>query len=245
MLVYDESMNLEQWARDMMAEHGWYVLYILDDPQTPFGVSYHTFGLRETFGHPDLQICLRINQDLAHAVFSAIVERIRTGARYEDGGCYAGLLKGEYSLRFAASRNDGRKLLRILIPDTNDSLDTEPYSMQLDMLSDGSKLAALHYEVSDLSTRADVENFTISLVLDYHLAMRPGTRFEALMKGPAGSFNIPPRDVPKLDALLQRCYKLYGEEKFNQLLATTSRVARQKIRQVQSKQRHRKRRGRS
>lgn len=103
-----------------MAEYGWYVHFVQDDPQTAMGYNYHTHGLTETYGHPDLQITLPIPAEIAHALFINAIEMLKKGVVFfaDDSTKYEGIMSG-YAVKFVKRREDTRDVYRMICPDQN------------------------------------------------------------------------------------------------------------------------------
>lgn len=66
MYNYDDYENkLAGWNAEMMRKHGWYAHFVPDDNKYPNSINYHTHGLEDSFGHPDLQICFPLPPKIA------------------------------------------------------------------------------------------------------------------------------------------------------------------------------------
>lgn len=119
---------VEAKEQKAMQDLGWYAHYVQDDPEHPFGVNYHTHGLGRSFNHLDLQICLRVNPDVAHMIITNAVEKIKEGFKYQHGKAYDDLIEArdpnlKYKVLFLEARECGRPVLRLIMPDKKGSFD--------------------------------------------------------------------------------------------------------------------------
>jgi hypothetical protein len=118
---------------ESIEKYGWYAHYVFGDKMCPSGVNIHTHYLVESFGHKDIQLCINIDPTLLHFVIVNVVDGIRKGIKYEPGKMYAGLVDG-FKLEFIDAIENGRKVLRLLIPDEKGKY-TGPYAEQLTKLN--------------------------------------------------------------------------------------------------------------
>jgi hypothetical protein len=123
---------LEQQAENMR-QYGWVMHFVMNDSDYPNGINYHTHGLRENFGHPDMQICLPIRPGLAHSIISVVVERIREGEQYVTGKEYHDLLADDMKVIFLEVKEDQRKMLRLILPDEDGGYNQPYYAEQLNV----------------------------------------------------------------------------------------------------------------
>lgn len=112
--------------RDALEKHGWFAHYVTGgDAETPNGYNYHTHGFAENLGHPDFQICLRIDPNIAHTWFHYFATEIKAGKKFDPGSGPA-ILKAEFcqfDIKLMRAKEGGRPLIRIIIPDGKGSLD--------------------------------------------------------------------------------------------------------------------------
>jgi hypothetical protein len=112
----------EQEAREAqwLAEQGWYSHYVFGvDLTRPHIVDAHTHGLREKFGVPEFQIVLKLPQGMVNELFHVLVDRLKTGARFEAGKDYSDVLSDGFLVRMvAASDSFGVTVLRVILPDS-------------------------------------------------------------------------------------------------------------------------------
>lgn len=85
----------------------------------------HTHGLVESMNHPDLQIKFPLSGKTAQGVFHSVVDRIREGQRFEAGKDYDGILTNDYKVRMIEAIEDGRTVLRIILPPKSGALDQD------------------------------------------------------------------------------------------------------------------------
>lgn len=74
---------VQEKMKRQLEEMGWFVHY--SSSMCSEYANIHTHGLVENFGHPDLQIALRINQNLAMGLLTDAVDLIKEGKRFEEG----------------------------------------------------------------------------------------------------------------------------------------------------------------
>jgi len=117
---------------EYLEKYGWVAHYVIDDPAHPNGVNYHTHGLAEHYHHLDLQICLPLRQQHAHAIFEAAIERIKEGFVFRAGQLYDNILAGGFAISFLEVETDGVARLRILLPDENGRYESPAYKEQLE-----------------------------------------------------------------------------------------------------------------
>lgn len=109
--------------RRAMTDHGWFAHYVSDDPETPFGINYHTHGFQESFGHMDIQFCFPAPYQQIHQLFAQVVDNIKGGRKYEPGQKYDDILRGDYDVEFIEAMECGRKVLRMCLPDKNNKFE--------------------------------------------------------------------------------------------------------------------------
>lgn len=109
--------------QEMMNRHGWIVDSVFDLEKN-VACDTHTHGLREKFGHPDLQCVLPMNPKIIHAIFCTIVNKIKKGQTFKSRKCYSGIIK-DYKVRFVEAVESDRKVLRMILPDQHGKLHQE------------------------------------------------------------------------------------------------------------------------
>jgi Domain of unknown function (DUF4262) len=124
--------DLRKQHAELLERHGWVAHYVMDDAAYPNRTNYHTHGLPENYNHQDLEICLPVRQEHAHAIFSAVVGRIKEGFVFKAGQTYNNILAGGVSVTFKEVNSDGILRLRILLPDENGRYEAPFYKEQLD-----------------------------------------------------------------------------------------------------------------
>lgn len=107
------------WEAECLARHGWYAVHVVCGPpdrDTPTGTNSFTVGLADNFGHPDFQIVMPLNGNVAHDVFWILTDRVKAGETFRAGQEVAGVAMN-YRVRFAAATLNGRDYLRVIVPD--------------------------------------------------------------------------------------------------------------------------------
>lgn len=90
----------DQKVIDDVAEHGWHVMKVLDQGDSP-GWAY-SIGLHRTFSHPEIVIFGQ-KLDLMHSMINSIGDDIRAGKTFEIDGRYPDLIEA-YSCTFKPVR---------------------------------------------------------------------------------------------------------------------------------------------
>lgn len=124
--------DLHRRHDEFLERYGWVAHYVMDDTAYPNKTNYHTHGLSENYNHPDLEICLPIRPEHAHAIFKAAVGRIKEGFVFKTGQTYSNIMTGGVSVTFVQVDNDGPVRLRILLPDENGRYEAPFYKEQLE-----------------------------------------------------------------------------------------------------------------
>ena len=100
--------EIEAAQREYLEKYGWYAHYVaLENGMA----NYHTHGLDINF-----QIVVPILPTVCHSLFNDIVERFKGGEQFVDGKEDAELLSG-YSVLYKSAEEDGRHVLRVILPD--------------------------------------------------------------------------------------------------------------------------------
>lgn len=123
--VREEVNNME---REMLEHYGWCVHYrVLDNGL----INAHTHNLSKKFGHPDLQIVLPLDRDTFTQLFARIVTMVSSGARFDVGEEYDGVLVGQ-RVTFVDGLDGKRRVRRLVFPDGAGNLDSRewPFSAQ-------------------------------------------------------------------------------------------------------------------
>lgn len=130
--IQKNHARLRKLMQDDIKKYGFHVHYILHHKEG--FADYHTHGLVETFGHPELQIVMRFQFELAGGIFHDVVNEIRKGKKFEPGKEYENILKGMPIRISAVPPEPGEdERVRILFPDAQGKFGAEaehPYSKQ-------------------------------------------------------------------------------------------------------------------
>ena len=108
---------VRKMQEESVKKYGWYV-HVVQDPRCPANTNVHTHHLVESFGHKDLQICLNINPKTSHRLLADAISEIKNGVKFEPGKKY-GKIINNYQVEFIEAIEEGRSVLRMLIPDEN------------------------------------------------------------------------------------------------------------------------------
>lgn len=121
--LIDEMIVREEFS---MAIYGFYVHAVVPCEHHPNDTyNVHTHGLDKTRNHRDLQIVLPIAPSLAHKLIWDIVNLIdNKGFKCVPGKRCSELLEG-MDVEFMLTQEDGRDVIRILLPDKNGKLPSD------------------------------------------------------------------------------------------------------------------------
>lgn len=107
--------DIQYWTEEMLKRHGWYAHFIPDDKSFPYMINIHTHGMSR-YDHLDLQICFPMIEAEAYWVLTNIASRIRMGKKFTPGILYPDIIPF-MNVEFAEAKEDGRVVLRVIIPD--------------------------------------------------------------------------------------------------------------------------------
>ena len=110
-----------EWEKNAIAKFGFYVHYLCDDRDSPTGYNAHTHGM-EAFGNLDFQLVIPLPAATARSVISNIAERVMNGEKFSSGQLVSNIIKG-FDIKLIEVTEDGRKVLRIILPDKHGKLD--------------------------------------------------------------------------------------------------------------------------
>ncbi len=88
--------DIEARVRADIEAHGVHLGVVPAEAGTPAWAF--TIGLFERFDHPEL-VAFAPDAEFARGLVAGLAARVRTGARFEDGGAYAGVL-GDHEVSF-------------------------------------------------------------------------------------------------------------------------------------------------
>lgn len=111
-----DNNEINSWAEEMMEKHGWYMHAV--PAEDGIHANYHTHGLDETYNHPDLQVTLPLNHEVAHKIICTAVDMIEDGVVFKDGMMYNDIII-TFPVEFRKFREMDREVLRIIFPDSN------------------------------------------------------------------------------------------------------------------------------
>ena len=121
------------WEQLQMSTHGWYIHVIDEDDDAPNHYNAHTHGLKETFGHPDLQICLPLPTETVVDIFHLLVRGIKKGISYLPDRSFDDVLEG-YEVKFIQAKECDRDVLRLLLPNKYGTYSGDIFEAQFTML---------------------------------------------------------------------------------------------------------------
>lgn len=107
----------EDQEREWFTKYGFFIHYV---PNSGDWVNVHTHGIADSFQHVDLQIVFPITPQQAISFMHGVVDEIKKGRKFLVGD-RADILKrkdgGPAPFTFSDAEEQGRRVLRVLIPD--------------------------------------------------------------------------------------------------------------------------------
>jgi hypothetical protein len=110
-----DMRGLKEKEAEMIKSLGFFAHYVADNEHK--FVNYHTHGFRETWRHDDFQIVFPLSPEIAHGIFWNLAHRVKDGDRFSDGQSADKIIGKEMIIKFKASTEAGRSVLRVLLPD--------------------------------------------------------------------------------------------------------------------------------
>lgn len=83
----------------------------------PGSANFHTHGM-DKYNHPDFQLVLGCNMQLAGYILNTLGARVRAGERFKDGDYVKGIFE-DCDVRLDTYEETGRNVLRVIVPDAN------------------------------------------------------------------------------------------------------------------------------
>lgn len=124
--------EVEEWQNEAVKKYGWYAHFVGNGYRNNM-CNIHTHNVQEKFHHPDLQIVVPLPQKQANNILFNLVNKIREGITFSTGEKVNNVVRN-MPITFCEAEEDGRKILRIILPDHNGVVDREhikpPFSMQ-------------------------------------------------------------------------------------------------------------------
>lgn len=131
-----KNTDISDPGKQKIKEHGYYIHYAPPEGNQDF-VDYHTHGLEQSRNHKDFQVLLPAGADILYSqttyspmvampadfttickIISGLVDLVDKGAVFQSGmELYEPIYN--YSVKIVDSTENGRAVLRILLPDEN------------------------------------------------------------------------------------------------------------------------------
>ena len=109
--------EIEEREKEWLREYGFYIHYVIPMEESDSElINCHTHGLKESFGHEELQVVLPINQRIVSGVIHSAVNLIRKGKKFSDGDRIGCVLEG-YDVLIKRVLEDDRVVMRLILPD--------------------------------------------------------------------------------------------------------------------------------
>jgi hypothetical protein len=123
-----QRKQLDDWHDKQIKEHGWYMHYVID--------NHHTHHVAESFKHPDFQIVMNMPANVIGGLFTNLVDRVKAGEQFALNQVVEGIAAKDYKVKLVGAEENGRPVLRVIIPEANGNLDedkmTPDYRRQYD-----------------------------------------------------------------------------------------------------------------
>jgi hypothetical protein len=123
--------KIERMDREALRKYGWFARFVPSGADTPFGISYHTYGLPRLVGQPDLQVCLNVSRLVLHGLITVVIGKMKAGEVIQPGRIYYNVDEN-LPVQFIEAREGGRPVLRMILPDRAGCFDTLPYKLQFE-----------------------------------------------------------------------------------------------------------------
>lgn len=113
--------HLTQIEVKKIDEYGFFVhVTPWDDRCSPTGYNAHTHGL-DRLNHLDLQIVIPMHMQKAYDIFESLYNLIKSGTVFKVQERYSGIF-AKCEITFIEAFENGRKVLRLILPDRTGSL---------------------------------------------------------------------------------------------------------------------------
>lgn len=112
---------------------GWFIHLVTGDGFAPGTCNAHTHGMGK-YGHQDFQFVIELPEEHIGNILGGLCDRVKDGERFKAGDMVSDVFT-DCDARLDEFEEDGRIVLRVVVPDTNYLLPEYPecewpYSMQ-------------------------------------------------------------------------------------------------------------------
>jgi hypothetical protein len=109
----------DRWAKKCMKKYGFYTHFVFDKDfeNSPSGVNLHTHGITESCSHPDFQITIPLDPEIANGIFHNLFNRVKGGDVFAAGDIVNDILGNDLKISFIDANECGRHVLRVILPD--------------------------------------------------------------------------------------------------------------------------------
>ncbi len=115
--------RISRWEAQELERVGYYCHINGDYDATPTRFNAHTHGLGVSFGHADLQIVVPLAPVFVVGFFEAVLRQVRGGRHFQHGDRLPiDILDRHREVLFVDAVEDGRPVLRIIMPDREGNL---------------------------------------------------------------------------------------------------------------------------
>lgn len=118
-------------SKAMMEKYGFVIHALTDDPSY-YRTNVHTHGLAENHGHPDFQILINLSVNRAHRLLCDLAFRVKNGEVFKAGDRVPKVVKN-YAVLLIDREEEGRRVLRVILPDRAGNLEEDKIDCALVM----------------------------------------------------------------------------------------------------------------
>jgi len=107
-----------------MKKYGFYIHFVPCDDfdNSPSGVNIHTHGIPESLGHPDFQITVLLDLEIASGILHDLYDSVKAGRTFEAEDVVSNILVGGMKLTFIEAMECDRPVLRVILPDSDGNI---------------------------------------------------------------------------------------------------------------------------
>ena len=131
----EQQKAYDDWEERCLIRHGFLIHHVINpDNEGTQGIPIldsHTHGVLEKWDHPEIQLIFppgMLADGCEGALIHAVVDQIREGTKFQEGGEYEKILKGKFRATFIKAGEN----LRLILPDPEGNLHSTnpPYAIQ-------------------------------------------------------------------------------------------------------------------
>jgi hypothetical protein len=113
-----------EWQDKCLAERGFYVHMVGDDPVTSKNFNAHSHGLQALDNHLDFQIVLPLPPKVAHNLICILADRVKAGEKFSAGQIVEHVVRG-MNVKLVEVQENDRNVLRVILPDADGKVEPD------------------------------------------------------------------------------------------------------------------------